>query len=252
MPFWRRPHFARRVLDIGAGHNPFSGVTHVVEIDILQGRDRAGNALVVPRSAKLIVGDGMALPFRSGSFDYVYASHVLEHVGTPESACGEIMRVGSAGYIETPSPFLEQGLALREGHTQNWLHKWYVFHVDEDVLVFEPKTPETISDFCPCPDGQFMKEFYASVDFRQAQHCFRRKAKTTIFYWRSFFRVEIRNRMAYCEGDGRVCRFRGMKRALLANCDDLLHAPRLLRLREAFPDCQGVFRKYGHRTVFIR
>ena len=86
LPFWRRPYFARRILDIGAGHNPFRGVTHVVEIDIHQGRERGGDALVVPGSATLIVGDGMALPFRSGSFDYVYASHVLEHVDLPELA----------------------------------------------------------------------------------------------------------------------------------------------------------------------
>ena len=207
---------------------------------------------MVPKSAKLIVGDVTALPFQSGSFDYVYASHVLEHVDSPTSACREVMRVGHAGYIETPSPFLEQGLALRGLEPpESWFHKLFVFSSDVDVLMFEPKTTETVSQFCSCPDGQFMKEFYASVDFGEAQHCFRRKAKTTIFYWRSSFLLEVRKSTVDCRRDGQLCRFKGMRKALLASCNDLFRVARLLRFRKLFPDCKTVFRKYGHRTVFV-
>ena len=80
LPFWKRPHGARRVLDIGSGHNPFHGATHLLEIDLQIGRE-AGRA-TGPRSrlATLTVGDISALPYRTGSFDYVYASHILEHV----------------------------------------------------------------------------------------------------------------------------------------------------------------------------
>jgi hypothetical protein len=252
LPVWRRPYFAGRILDIGAGHNPFQGVTHVIEIDPRHGRQRGGNQLVVPESAKLIVSDVTALPLQSGSFDYVYASHVLEHVESPELACREIMRIGRAGYIETPSPFLEQGLALRgQEPPENWYHKWFVFSLDSGPLAFEPKTPETVLQFCSCADGQFMRDFYEAVEFGESQHCFRRKAKTTIYYWQSSFQVEVRERTVDCQRDGQVCRFRGMRTALLANCNDLLRAPRLLRLRRVFPGCKGVFRKYGHRTVFV-
>lgn len=253
LPFWQRPYFANRILDIGAGHNPFKGVTHVLEIDIDQGSQRGGNKLILPRRAKLIIGNAVELPFRSGSFDYVYASHVLEHVDRPELACKEIMRVGSAGYIETPSPFLEQGLALNANtHPGNWFHKWFIFPPYPGMLVFEPKTPGTIGEFCSCPDGQFMKEFYTSLDFRQAQHHFRRKAKTTIFYWKSSFLVEVRDRTVDCQREARVCRFAEMKKALLANCNDLFRALRLLRFRKNFPDCRAVFRKYRHRTIFVQ
>ncbi len=224
----------------------------MVEIDVDQGSQRGGNRLIVPRSAKLIVGNAIALPFRSGSFDYVYASHILEHVDAPGWACSEIMRVGSAGYIETPSPLLEQGLALREkGPAKNWIHKWLVFSPAPNVLVFEPKTLETITEFCSCSEGQFMKDFYASLDWNEAQHCFRRKAKNTFFYWRSSFWVEVRDRTVDCKKDGRGCRFVGMKEALLANCNDVFRSPRLLRLRRTFPDCREVFRKYGYRTLFV-
>jgi len=224
-----------------------------MDIDPTQGRQRGWNELLVPASSKLIVGDATALPFQSGSFDYVYASHVLEHVDSPELTCKEIMRVGSAGYIETPSPFLEQGVSLRDiASSADWIHKWFVFSPAENILVFEPKTSEDVIQFCSCPDGQFMREFYACVDMSIAQHYFRRRAKTTILYWRSSFQVEVRDRTADCTRDRRLCRFRGMKRALLANCNDLFRATRLLRFRKIFPDCTTVFRKHGHRTVFVR
>ncbi len=251
-PFWRRPHFARRILDIGSGHNPFKGVTHVLDIDVNEGHERGGRELVVPQFARFVVGQAMALPFRTAAFDYVYASHVLEHVDVPENACRELMRVGAGGYIETPSPFLEQGLALQDNEPpETWLHKWFVFSDDQHQLVFEPKTSEEVSRFCSCPDGRFMQEFYAGVDFREAQHCFRRRAKTTIFYWRSSFRIEVRDRTADCRKDQRGCRFAGMKRMLVTNCNDVLRVLRVLRLRRMFPQCRDLFRKYGYRTLFI-
>ena len=253
LPWWRRPYFVKRVLDIGAGHNPFHGVTHVLDYDVHEGRERGQSQVVVPRLARLIVGNATDLPFRTRVFDYVYASHVLEHVEDPERACQEIMRVGTAGYIETPSPLLEQGLALHDEQSdEHWFHKWFVFLVGKDLMVFEPKTRKEVSRFCSCSDGQFLREFLACVDFREAQHCLRRKAKTTTAHWTTSFRVEVRNRVMDCEQDGRECRFIEMRRALLANCNDLLRANRVLRLRAKYPECRNVLRKYRHSTLLIQ
>jgi SAM-dependent methyltransferase len=252
LPFWRRPYSARRILDVGGGHNPFHHVTHVVEIDLTEGTERCGNRLLVPKSAKLIVGDVASLPFQPRSFDFVYASHVLEHVVRPESACQELMRIGFAGYIETPSPLLEQGLALTEKEPSGtWVHKWLVFQAGPNLVVFEPKTPETVSQFCSCPDGAFIRDFYQSLDFGTAHHYLRKKAKTTFFFWKSSFLYEVRERTLDCQMDKRPCRFQGMRRALLENCNDLVRARRLWRLRSEFPVVQRVFRKYGHRTLFF-
>lgn len=119
LPWWRRPHSAKRLLEIGPGHNPFAGVTHLLERYVSDGHERGGNALLVPTSARLIVGEATVLPFAKRAFDFVYASHVLEHVEDPVQACREIMRVGAAGYVETPSPFLEQGLAIGDEFLRN-------------------------------------------------------------------------------------------------------------------------------------
>lgn len=253
LPLWKRPYFASRVLDIGGGHNPFKGVTHVVDFDLKEGRDRHGNPLVVPEPARLFAADVQALPFQENSFDYVYASHVLEHVDRPDDACREIMRVASAGYIETPSPLLEQGLAyMDEDLPEYWMHKWFVFSPIPAVLVFEPKTRTTISEFCACSDGRFMKEFYECLDFRVAQHFIRRKAKTTIFFWKASFVVDARDRTRVCGDGAKTCRFRQMRRALVASCNDLWRAHRIIRLKRMFPNSQHVYRKFGERTLFIR
>jgi len=252
LPVLKRPYFARRILEVGPGHNPFRGVTHLLERDVHEGRERGGNALFVPRAAKLIVGEATDLPFGTGVFDYVYASHVLEHVEQPERACRELMRVGRAGYIETPSPFLEQGLALQdETSPEHWFHRWFVFALGPDRLVFEPKTPEQASWFCSCPDGQFLREFYGSLDFREAHHCFRREAKTTIFYWTGTFSVEVRKEGQDCRQSGRPCRFTGMRQMLVDSCRDVFRGHRVLRLKKRFPGCRAVFRKYGHATMLI-
>ena len=251
LPFWKRPYFSHRVLDIGAGHDPYSNTTHVLEIDPDIGRERGYNKIVVPKKAELTIGNAMALPFKASSFDYVYASHILEHVDSPETACREIMRVGSSGYIETPSPLLEQGLALKEGSSsEDWFHKWFVFSLG-NKLVFEPKNTIEASRFCSCDDGQFMREFFLCVDLRDAHHCLRRKATTTIFYWNSAFQIDVRERTVDCRRDGQVCRFRGMAKSLLMNCNDLFRAPRMLHLRKQFPACRDVFKKYGHKTLLI-
>ena len=252
LPWWRRPYFARRILEIGPGHNPFSGVTHLLEQDISEGRQRGGNALIVPHAAKLIAGEATVLPFVEGSFDFVYASHVLEHVEEPERACREIMRTGKAGYIETPSPFLEQGLALMdETSPTHWFHRWFVFSPAPRLLVFEPKSVREVKQFCSCRDGQFLRDFYGSLDFSQAQHFFRRSTKTTIFYWSGSFQVDVRDRMVDCQQEGKPCRFVGMRQALIANCNDLLRAGRVRRLPQRFPKSREVFRKYGHYPLLV-
>lgn len=252
LPLLRRPFLARRVLDVGAGHNPFRGATHVLDLDLGEGAERGGNPLVVPRTAVLTQGRAAALPFRARAFDYVYASHVLEHVEDPEQACGELMRIASAGYIETPSPLLEQGLALKDATPpEHWYHKWFVFPAGGDRLVFEPKSPDEVARFCSCVDGQFLRDFYEAVDFSRAQHCLRRKAKTTMFYWKGAFAVEVRKETGDCgAGDG-PCRFAGMRRMLLASCNDVFRLHRVRRLKRTFPNCARVFQRYGFRTLVI-
>lgn len=64
-------------------------------------------------------------PFPDKMFDFVVCSHTLEDVRDPIRVCAEMIRVGRAGYIETPSRLVEQtrGFGGQVGASH---HRWLV------------------------------------------------------------------------------------------------------------------------------
>jgi len=118
-----------KVLDIGGGHNPFSRADYIVECDLREGFHRDGQSIPPELKARYMEADIHRLPFDEKSIDFVFCSHVLEHVEDPAKACSEIMRVGKRGYIETPRKWVE----FFAGHPS---HQWLV-DVVEGELVFE-------------------------------------------------------------------------------------------------------------------
>jgi SAM-dependent methyltransferase len=59
-------------------------------------RELASRGVPQPGTA---LGDGHALPVRTGSVDVCFSSNVLEHVADPESICDEMLRVTRCGGI---------------------------------------------------------------------------------------------------------------------------------------------------------
>lgn len=93
------------VLDVGAGSCPYPRADVLLE-RYVNPVHRCGAPLVADRP--IVFADALKMPFRDKAFDFVVASHVLEHVPEPERFLQELMRVGRAGYIETPNIFLER------------------------------------------------------------------------------------------------------------------------------------------------
>ena len=50
-----------------------------------------------------VVGDGIRLPFPSGTFDLVFSNSVIEHVQDPEAFAAELQRVGCRYFVQTPN-----------------------------------------------------------------------------------------------------------------------------------------------------
>ncbi len=117
------------VLDIGCGAKPFPLATHLGDVDVDFCKESLKNA-GDPRP--FTEASVMALPFDDKSFDFIFCTHVLEHVTDPAKACQEIMRVGKRGYIECPRAWIE---ILWESED----HKWLVT-LDENCLTFKEKT----------------------------------------------------------------------------------------------------------------
>lgn len=126
-----------RVLEIGSGNRPHRRSNVLCDRYVDDNSERAGGNAIVIDKRPFVVADAAALPFEDKSFDYVIASHVLEHVDDPAKVASEMMRVAKAGYIETPSELSE--------HLFGWsFHKWMV-HREGTTLVFRKRTRD--SDF---------------------------------------------------------------------------------------------------------
>jgi len=129
-----------KVLDIGSGNVPFHRATHLADLAVDDDQyGRAGVPFKHVEGKPVYRCDIEQLPFGDKEFDFVYCSHVLEHVHHPERACRELMRVARRGYIETPSP--AKDLWLDTAAISH--HRWAVEVVD-GKLVFTEYAPERI------------------------------------------------------------------------------------------------------------
>lgn len=117
------------VLEVGSGHNPSPRADVLCDRFLLDDTERNREGALVDRP--FAVGDICALPFGSGSFDYVICSHVLEHLEDPARAAAELRRVAPRGYVEVPSRENELLLPFP-------FHRWLIDRED-DALVFRTK-----------------------------------------------------------------------------------------------------------------
>lgn len=93
------------VLDVGSGGNPYPRSD--VLLDRLTGDEhRNGESMMIDRNC--VFGNAAQMPFKDNAFDFVIASHILEHMSHPDTFISELKRVGKAGYIETPSALFER------------------------------------------------------------------------------------------------------------------------------------------------
>lgn len=87
------------LLDVGGGPGYFADAfraagARYVPLDADAGELRLHGRTPEPGT---VLGDGMALPFRSGSIDICYSSNVLEHVPDPWRMADEMVRVTRPG-----------------------------------------------------------------------------------------------------------------------------------------------------------
>lgn len=177
-----------KVLDIGSGHLPFPFATHLADLSLEDGKvGRAGVPFKHVDGKPVYECSIEDMPFADKEFDFVYCSHVLEHVNNPEQACSEIMRVGRRGFIEAPAP--GKDLWLNSAQISN--HRWGI-ELKGNTLIFREYTPEEIVGFncgilmdmnC-APQTPREKVFAALLNLRA-------DLVNTMLYWEEGFQVEV-------------------------------------------------------------
>ena len=115
------------VLDIGCGYAPSKYANVICDTQNLENHYK---------DKKFVQLKDKRLPFEDKKFDFVIASHVLEHVEDPEFFLNEIQRVSSfGGYIEVPTK-LEDNLVFENKND----HLWHIdFDDDENKLLISKK-----------------------------------------------------------------------------------------------------------------
>ena len=99
-----------KILDIGCGFSANSKATVICDVKDLS--EYYPDKIFIKLTDK-------NLPFKKKEFDFVIASHVLEHVENISQFISELERVSSKGYIEVPTK-LEDNLVFENKNDHLW------------------------------------------------------------------------------------------------------------------------------------
>ena len=121
-----------KVLDIGCGYGAHKKASVVCDLQDLS---------KFYKDKTFIKLESEILPFKDKEFDFVIASHVLEHVKDVDIFIKELERVSSKGYIEVPTK-LEDNLVFENKKDHIWHMEFndinYELIISKKVQYFEP------------------------------------------------------------------------------------------------------------------
>ena len=99
-----------KILDIGCGYSPNNRATVFCDTQDLS---------EFYKGKKFIKLENKKLPFENKEFDFVIASHVMEHVEDVDFFISELQRIAYKGYIELPTK-LEDNLVFENKNDHIW------------------------------------------------------------------------------------------------------------------------------------
>ena len=114
------------ILDIGCGYKAHKNATVIADI-----KDFSN----FYKDKKFVQIKEKKLPFKDKEFDFVIASHVIEHVDDFEFFIKELERISSKGYIELPSR-LGDNLVFENRNDHIW---WFCYDDTTNKLVASKK-----------------------------------------------------------------------------------------------------------------
>ena len=139
-----------KILDIGCGYSAHKNASVVCDIQDLSNVYKEKNFVKLTSNI---------LPFRDKEFDFVIASHVIEHVKDVELFIKELQRVSSKGYIELPT-ILEDNLVFENKKN----HLWHMeFDDDKNQLIVSKKIQFLEHILTVSSSKKFLKYFRQSL-----------------------------------------------------------------------------------------
>ena len=139
-----------KVLDIGCGYTAHTNATVICDVQDLSN---------TYKDKKFIKLNDDVLPFQKKEFDFVIASHVIEHVKNVNLFIKELERVSSKGYIELPT-ILEDNLVFENKKD----HLWHMeFDDNDNQLIISKKTQFLEPMLTVSSSKKFLKYFRQSL-----------------------------------------------------------------------------------------
>ena len=121
-----------KILDIGCGYNANKYANVICDVQDLKSHYS---------EKKFVKLEDKNLPFKDKEFDFVIASHVMEHVEDIEYFIKELERISYKGYIELPT-MLEDNLVFENKNDHLW-------HMDFDDVGLKLLITKKIQYFEP-------------------------------------------------------------------------------------------------------
>ncbi len=115
-----------KILDIGCGYRAHKSATVIADIHDFSN---------FYKNKKFVQIHEKKLPFEDKEFDFVIASHVIEHVDDFEFFIKEIERISPKGYIELPSRFADN-LVFENKKDHIW---WFIYNDITKTLIASKK-----------------------------------------------------------------------------------------------------------------
>ena len=135
-----------KILDIGCGYRANKNATIIADIQDLSNHYKG---------KKFIKINGKNLPFRDKEFDFVIASHVIEHVEDFEFFMKELERISTKGYIELPSR-LGDNLIFENKND----HVWWFAYDDINNQIVASKRNQLVDPFMTVSMGKLFEEIF--------------------------------------------------------------------------------------------
>ena len=135
-----------KILDIGCGYRAHPNASVIADVQDFS------NYYKVRKFVKI---NGKKLPFKDKEFDFVIASHVIEHVEDFEYFIKELERISSKGYIELPSR-LGDNLVF-ENKTD---HIWWFYYDDVLNKLIASKKNQVMEPFITVSTAKLFEEVF--------------------------------------------------------------------------------------------
>ena len=128
-----RENVSWKIVDIGCGYSANKNASVIADIQDLSNFYKGKNFIKIT---------GKKLPFKDKEFDFVIASHVIEHVEDFEFFVKELERISSKGYIELPTR-LADNLVFENRNDHIW---WFKYN-DVNNQIIASKRNQLIDPF---------------------------------------------------------------------------------------------------------